>query len=702
MNSGASQALDTIPAERETSLLVGLDIGGSFTDIVLYDSRSGETRYRKAGNRTGDLLQSVRECLAELQVPWADVAAVKHGTTVVINTIIERRGARVALLTTEGFRDVLEIGRTNWPEPYNLRFDRLPPLVPRDLRFEVRERMGADGQAVTPLSDAAIAAAVDTVRRAGVEAVAVCFLHAYLNPDHEKRVGAALKQAMPSLFVTLSHELSREFREFERTSTVATNAYVGPAIDRYLQTLNDDLRQADFAGQLFLMESSGGASTIAAARSHPVVLVESGPAAGAIAVAQFAHASGLDNVIAFDMGGTTAKATLVEGGQPLFTSEYYVPTYERGYPVRVPAIDIVEVGTGGGSIASLDEVGAISVGPRSAGSFPGPACFGQGGVDATVTDANVLLGRIDPENFRTGTVRVQRDLAGRAIAAMADRIGSSVEDMAAGILRIANFNMAIAIRKVSLERGRDPRDFALYAYGGGGPLHAVEMARDLYIPEVVIPRMPSNLSALGTLMADLRTDVSRTVMQPLDALSPAQWTALFGDMTATVAAWHKAPAETLRIERFGDLRYKGQEFTLRINLDAADAAETSAVARERFRREYRTRYGHVYDEVPIELVNLWLVGFAPVAKPPVDQAPAIDPAPAATATRPVFFPGHGWLETPVLFRDRLASGSELKGPAVIEEYGATTCIGPRDTLAVDRLGQLRIRIGLDPDATDGG
>lgn len=684
----------------DTDLLVGLDIGGSFTDIVLHDCRTGDTRYRKASNRTGDLLESVRECLQELEVPWSRVASVKHGTTVVINTIIERRGARTALLTTEGFRDVLEIGRTNWPEPYNLRFNRLPPLIPRELRFEVRERMGSNGKVVIPLTPTALAEAVETVRKANVQAVAICFLHSYLNSDHELSVGAAIREALPGVYVTLSHELSREFREYERTSTVAANGYVGPVIDTYLNTLQDYLRQANFGGQLFLMESSGGASTLDSARNRPVVLVESGPAAGAIAVAQLAEASQLGNVIAFDMGGTTAKATLVEAGRPLFTSEYYVPTYERGFPVRVPAIDIVEVGTGGGSIASLDAVGALSVGPRSAGSFPGPACFGLGGAAPTVTDANVLLGRIDPKQFKTGTVRLQRELAHQAVKSLSDAIGAEIEDMAAGILRIANYNMAIAIRKVSLERGRDPRDFAMYAYGGGGPLHAIEMARDLYIPEVVIPRMPSNLSALGTLLADLRTDVSRTVMMPLKEVGGSDWSKYFAEMERDVAAWHHSEAGSLRYERCADMRYEGQEFTLRIDVDGDSDETLPSRVFERFRVEYNTRYGHSYDDLEVEVVNLWLVGFAPVHKPALDRPPEFQPGTEEISTRSIFFPGHGRLDTLVLFRGSLMPGSVIQGPAAVEEYGSTTCLGPLDVLTVDEIGQLRIKIGLDPVSSD--
>ena len=673
---------------------MGVDIGGTFTDVVAFDPTTRGLSYGKAPSDPRNLVGAIQSALDVLGVAASSVGILKHGTTVVINTILQRSGGRTALVTTSGFRDVLEIGRTNWPEPYNLFYDRLPPLVPRELRFEVGERMGARGEVVAPLDPASLDAVIDALGAAKIEAVAVCLLHSYANPSHELSVGEAIRRRLPDVYVSLSHELSQEFREYERTSTVVTNAFAGGVVDSYLAELEGHLERSGFAGSLYLMESNGGVTTVETARRKPVVLVESGPAAGAIAAAEWAAQAGPGNVIAFDMGGTTAKACLIENGEALVTSEYYLPNYERGFPVRVAAIDIVEVGTGGGSIARVDEVGMLTVGPQSAGAVPGPASYGGGGSEPTVTDANLALGRLEPGRYLKGSMTLWPDLAEKALATIAGPLARDHVRAAWGVLRLANFNMAAAIKRVSLERGRDPREFTLFVYGGGGALHGADLARDLGIPEVVVPVMPGTYSAFGMLLADLRQDFTRTVMRRLDGLAPAEWEDAFGSIESSAQAWNldASQGETrARLARYADLRYEGQEHTLLIGVDSL-GQEPLPEVRKRFEAEYRRRYGHSFGELVVEIVNVRVAAHVSVEKPPLQEVAAGTGA-RPTGSRQTYFDGHGFLDTAVFLRDELGAGDQVAGPAVIEEYGATTCIGPGDRLRVDRHGYLHVRIG---------
>lgn len=679
--------------------LVGIDIGGSFTDIVASNLQTGAVTYAKTHTHPEDLIRSLRDAMDAVGVPSNEVSVLRHGTTVVINAILTLSGSKTALLTTEGFRDVLEIGRTNWPEPYNLFFNRLPPLVPRELRFDVPERVGADGAVVHPLDEEMLAQIVEQLRAAEVEAVAVCFLHSYANPEHERRVGEVLADQLPGVYVSLSHELSKEFREYERTSTVVTNAYVGRVVDRYIEEFQAHLHAHGFQGSLYMMASDGGATTAASARRRPVVLVESGPAAGVMATAEISRTLGIDRAVAFDMGGTTAKACLVEHGEALFTSQYYVPDYEHGFPVRVAALDIVEVGTGGGSIASVDDVGVLTVGPESAGAVPGPACYGTGGNEATVTDANLVLGRLNPERFLGGEIVLDVDAARSTVERLAERLDSDLPSIALGIVRLANFNMAAAIRRVSLERGRDPREFVLFAYGGAGPVHAVDLARELGIPRVIIPTVPGIFSALGMLLAELRQDFTRTYMRDLTGMSPEVLRDAFEEIDADAAEWGKeldADVGDTRVLRYADCRYKGQEFTILVPVEKLEDGDALERLRRRFEEEYELRYGHAFPELPVETVSLRTVAYVGLQKPDLVELQGSlrsDGADSA-ATRPVYFDGYGYLDASILGRAALDADSSLEGPLVIEEYGSATVLGPGDIVTVDELGQLVVDVRL--------
>ena len=679
--------------------LLGIDIGGSLTDIVSSDPSTGSIHYAKTPTYPTDLVRSLSEAIDAVPDSLEGVAVLRHGTTVVINTILTNSGAKTALLTTAGFRDVLEIGRTNWPEPYNLLYNRLPPLVPRELRFEVPERLGADGSVVQELDEAAVLDIAAELRNMEVESVAICFLHSYVDASHEQRVGELLAEHLPGVYICQSSELSKEFREFERTSTVAINAYVGNVVDRYINEFEQHLARDKFTGTLYLMESNGGVATADVARRRPIVMVESGPAAGVMATAEVARTLDIDRAVAFDMGGTTAKACLVEDGEALFTSQYYVPDYEHGYAVQVAALDIVEVGTGGGSIANVDDVGVLSVGPQSAGAVPGPACYGTGGTNATVTDANLVLGRLNPQRFLGGSMVLDTARAEGVIVTLADRLGSDVATTALGIIRLANFNMAAAIRRVSLERGRDPREFTLVAYGGAGPLHATDLARDLSVPKVIVPAMPGAFSALGMLLADLRQDFTATLLRGLADMTGEELAAEYSEIERLAHEWEQSissGATGVRTLRFAECRYTGQEFTILVPV--GDLTQTDALTQVRasFEREYELRYGHAFPELPVETVNLRAVAYVALPKPALDTlAGAARGASVDAESRPVFFEGQGFVESPILDRGSLDIGTRIEGPVVVEEYGSTTVVAPGDALTVDSLGQLAIDVGSD-------
>src|SRR5262245_7048921 len=507
-------------------LTVAVDIGGTFTDLLGYDPTTGRLVGAKRPTTPAEMSEGVWHCFEAAGVGGADLAAFVHGSTVAINTIIERSGARTALVVTRGTRDVYAVGRGNRPDAYDVWFHRPRPLVPRRLTFEVDERIDAGGRVLTPFDRAQAARVAAEVAASGVQAVAVCFLHSWREPSHERLMGELLREALPGAFVTVSHEILREYGEYERTSTTVLNAYVGPRVGDYLDTLERRLGASDFHGELLIMQSNGGVMAASTARSLPVATLESGPVGGFIAAARTAERLGYRRAIAFDMGGTTAKANLILDVQAQMARGYHISGYATGQPMTLPVVDTVEVGAGGGSLARAIAGGGLEVGPESAGADPGPACYGKGGAFATVTDANVVLGRIDPHAFLGGEITLDADAARVAVGRVAERLGLTLPAAALAIVQVAVLKMSLAVRQVSVERGYDPRDFAMVAFGGAGPLHASDVARALHVPAVVVPLYPGQFSAAGMLLADRRLDYVRTCDRPFDLNDAADLAAI--------------------------------------------------------------------------------------------------------------------------------------------------------------------------------
>ena len=514
--------------------IIAVDIGGTFTDLVACDVATGAVAFTKSPTTYGNLGEAIFDCIRKARLDARDARFVKHGTTLVINALLQRAGAKTALVTTKGFRDVLEVGRGNRTQPFNLRFHREPPLIPRELRFEASERMESSGRVRVPLATGELSVLVDALRGEKIEALAISFLNSYVNPAHEQAAAETLRKLLPGVFVTTGAELTREWHEFERTATVAANAYVGPQVSRYIADFDGELRAGGFQGSLLLMGSHGGVISAERGYREPITLVESGPVGGCIGAASFGSALGIDNLVAFDMGGTTSKCAMIERGRYAVESIYYIGGPDTGFPIRGNVIDILEVGVGGGSIAWLDDLRRLNVGPKSAGSMPGPACYDRGGAEPAVTDAHLALGRLEPGHFLGGEMNLAPEMARAALnARIATPLGyagaDAVTRAAKGVLTIANLTMSSIIKKISIARGYDPRDFALFCYGGGGPLHGTELARALNIPRVVVPPEPGNFSAMGMLLADPRLDTARTFVVPLTAEMMPKALALYAE-----------------------------------------------------------------------------------------------------------------------------------------------------------------------------
>ena len=679
------------------SYQLAADTGGTFTDIVAVDRDTGLLRYCKTLTDYGDLVRGVLAGVDRIGAGCDRVGVLKHGTTQIINAFLQRSGARTALVTTRGFRDTLEIARGSRPVPFRLDYRRQPPLVPRPLRFEVAGRLDGNGREIEPLDPGEIERLAATLRGERIEAVAVSFLNSYLNPAHEENAARQLRLALPGVFVTTGAGFSREWYEYERTATAVANAYVGPALQRYLGGFEERLAKRGFAGKCLMMASNGGVLSVQRALAQPVTLVESGPIGGCIGAAALARELGFENVIAFDMGGTTAKCSVVANGRFEIEPFYYVGGYETGFPIRCPVLDIVEVGTGGGSIAWIDAQGRLRVGPASAGSEPGPVCFGRGGTEPTVTDANLILGRIGADSFLGGELRLDADSARRALHEKVGRhLGyrgdAALDRLAQGILTIAAMSMAEAIRRITLERGRDPRDFRLCAYGGGGPLHAAVLARELHIPAVVVPPWPGNFSAIGMLLADSRIDDARTFIGELDDEAVARSEAMFRDMEQTAGARLRADSGAFDVvfERQAEFRFRGQRHSTRM---AVSAGMDALGLKDCFERAYRARYGHLGTTSRVEFVGLRVTASARSGALELNQIAGAAPREAAPPrTRQVYFPeSAARVATPVLEREALPAGFRGKGPAVIEEYGSTTVIGPNDEFEVGSLKEILIR-----------
>jgi N-methylhydantoinase A len=676
------------------SLRVAVDIGGTFTDLIAFEERSGRIQQAKSLTTPRDPVEGIFDCLQKAGLDAQSLDQLIHGSTIAINTLIERKGATVGLLVTRGTRDVYLIGRGNRPEAYNLFFHRPQPLVPRRRILEVAERMYASGEVREPLNGESVRAACAALAKDSVDAVAVCFLHSYANPEHERLAGKIVEEMLPGRYVSLSHEILREYREYERTSTTVVNAYIGPKVGGYVRNLEAQLGSRGFRGEVAIMQSNGGVMTPGAAVRRPVMMMESGPVGGIIASAEIGRSLGYNNVVSFDMGGTTAKASLVRAGEPTMSEGYYVGGYASGHPVMMPVVDVVEVGAGGGSIAWIDEVGALKVGPQSSGADPGPIAYARGGQEPTITDANVILGRIGVSDFLGGEMRLDCDGAIRGIKnRVSVPLNMDVTTAARSIVQIAVAKMSLAVREVSVEKGYDPRDFVLVASGGAGPLHAVSVARELHIPTVIVPRFPAHFSALGMLMADERHDFARTFYCDLQ---DADFPALLKIHTEMVEESRRLLTPGIRAthQLLLDLRYVGQEFTLSVPVTVPQLeAGNPAPIRAAFDALHEQRYAHHSATERVEMINVRLVAFGQrtkLALPPLHSGGRASPK----EMRLVHFDERdGEVSCPVYLRDSLAPGARFSGPALVSEYGSTTVLFPGDDLAVARTGELVITLG---------
>ncbi len=699
-----------------------MDIGGTFTDLVAVDTVTGHVARAKADTTPGHLSDGVLSALARSGVTAESVAEFIHGTTVVINAVTERRGAPTALVTTRGFRDVLEIGRANRPDLYNLVYAKPVPFVPRHLRFEVAERITHLGGVLLPLRAADMAALIERIAASDVRAVAICLLHAWADPVHERQLAAALREALPGISVVASHEVSGQWREYERTSTAVLSAYVGPVVADYLTGLEHALRGTGVAAPMRAMRSNGGVSSFVRAAQAPIALLESGPVAGVMAAAELGRRLGNNNVLTLDIGGTTAKTSAVRDGEVRIDTLHHVgktPT-SAGYPVQVPTVEIVEIGAGGGSVVWSDSAGALHVGPRSAGADPGPACYGRGGTEPTLTDANLLLGRLDPGYFLGGTRSLDAGAADQALAGIGRQIGTDARAVARGVLRYAVAQMCHALRLVTLRRGHDPRDFVFVTYGGAGPLHAALLARELGVSRTVIPPGPGHFSAFGMLASPLRGEAVRTVVGPLDGIDltaafasvdEAALSELGGadqggrppatpprdadqggrppatpprdaDQGGRPPATPPRDADQVQIARYAELRYAGQEHTLEVPVpDPAALAGIRAAFDQRCLDSYSFRL-----DAPLEVVSLRVSAVEPAGD--ISWADNGDPGPLPPArTRLVDLDPYGSpREIPVLVRAELESW--VAGPCVIEEPAATTLVLPGQAARQDEAGNL--------------
>ena len=681
---------------------IGIDIGGTFTDVALVEEQTGRIAIAKLLTTPHDFGQAVidgiRQGLDANRIDPADVSLLSHATTIVTNALLENKGARAGFITTRGMRDLLELRRSSRADLYDLLQDAPAVLVPRRWRFEITERIDAQGKVVTPLAEDELPAIIDAIRAAELQTVAVSFLFSFLNDAHERRVGELLRAALPGVGVYLSSEVLPEIREFERASTTAVCAVVGPVLASYLDRLQTAISQLGLP-DLHVMGSSGGVFDIAEGLRMPAMAVESGPAAGVIAASVAGRQLGRPNLISFDMGGTTAKASVIANGEVSVTAEYEVGgsghanrwMHGTGHPIRVPVIDLAEVSAGGGSIAWVDPGGSLKVGPHSAGASPGPAAYGAGGTLPTVTDADVILGYLDREALLGGDLRIDLAAAEQAIdTTIARPLGLSVPEAAARIIEVVNSNMAQALRIVSIERGHDPQEFSLIAFGGAGPVHAVSLADELLIPEVIVPPAPGAFSALGLVASDLKRDYSRTLYADLATIEPERIAEVIAAMEQAGHDMLRAaqvPVERQALLRQADVRYRRQAYELTVPL--ADGPVTSATLEElaeAFHARHAQTYGHANWAERVQLVNLRVTALG--RQPDLVLVQRADPASARTRSREVWFADTGFTPTPVHWRDGLPAGTRLAGPVIIEAMDSTTVIPPGWHANINDLGYI--------------
>ena len=677
------------------AFLVGIDVGGTFTDLLAVDRNTGAIRLAKVPTTPDNQAEGFVAALRAAGITGSAIEVLVHGTTTTTNALLERKIARVGLVTTEGFRDVLELGRRTRPNSYGLT-GSFEPLIERPLRHEVPERMDAEGQVVTPLDEAALRAVVPRLLAQGCEAVVIHFLHSYINPAHERQALEIVRSLWPNRFVTAGHTVVSEYREYERGVTATVNAAVQPVLDRYLTRLVSELRGLGFSRDLLVMQGNGGTVAAQLAATHAVNTVMSGPASGVMAAAETGLASSYSELITYDMGGTSTDVGVVRGGVPQVSSETEL---EYAMPVHVPMVDVHTIGAGGGSIAEVDAAGILHVGPRSAGAHPGPICYGRGGAEPTITDANLVLGRLDPQKLLAVDAPVSLETVRDAIQRrIGDRLGLDWTRAAAAILRVANDRMAGAIRLVSLSRGYDPRDFALFAFGGAGPMHAAALARELAIPRLLIPARPGITNALGCVVADFRHDFVRTVNRPLDRLDPAVAPRILREQMAEGEALLRQQGSSVQEVRhlhFADMQFQGQSHMLSVPLASADVAVEDL--RTSFDKAYWRRFEVELPEIRAVLVNLHTATIG--KRQSIDLAllgagnAAPDLAGAIIGRRRVWFADGGWLDTPILARERLPAGGAVGGPAIIVQLDTTIVLEPGNIARLDRVGNLVVEVG---------
>jgi N-methylhydantoinase A len=677
-------------------LRISTDIGGTFTDLIAFDEETKGLVALKVST-SPEILPGLIACLEKLNTPLEMAGFFLHGSTIAINTVIERKGARVALLATKGFEDVLEIGRGNIPNSFDLVFSSPVPLIPRSLRMGIRERTLYNGKIQTPLNVEEARRKIQSVLENRVEAIAICLLHSYANSAHELALEKIINDLDSSCFVSVSSRILGQYREYERTSTAVLNAYVGPKVDSYLRGLQVYLQKSLFRGNSLIMQSNGGTMALEVARLQPCRTMESGPVSGTIGAAHLGQTLGFTDVISFDMGGTTAKVSTIQNGEVTLTDAYYIGGYEMGYPLQLPVVDILEVGSGGGSIANVSETGALKVGPISAGATPGPACYRKGNTRPTVTDANLVLGRLNPDYFLGGEIILGVKEAMDAIDnEVARPLGMDKIEAASGIVKLADNNMANAVRVMTVERGYDPRDSVLVAYGGAGPCHAVSVADELEIKKVVIPKLPAHFSAYGMLLADVKHEFVQSYVKPLAEIDVEEVASIYANLEKqgwAVVKEEKFAETDVKLKRMVEMRYLGQEFTLTVPVvDSLMSADRRADLKNRFDQIYKVRYAHSFPEAEAELVSIRLEIYGVLPKPDLrlmwlsqneSQSHRIE-------EREVYFNSIGFHRCKIYKRTALRPGERVEGPAIVEELASTTVLHPGNVMTVDELGNMII------------
>lgn len=671
---------------------IAVDVGGTFTDVVVLDEISGALHFDKVETIPSDPCAGVINGIEKTGFDLSGVDIFVHGTTLGLNALLTRNGAELAIITTKGFRDVYLLGRTDREPLYNLKYRKPEPLVPRYRIFEITERMNYKGEVLVEFDREEAASLGEKLKQQGVRSVAVCLLHSYINPSHELALAKTLADVYPGLSITLSHRLTREYREYERTSTAVIDAYIKPLTRTYLEKLDNELNSREFDGSFLLTRSGGGAITVSAAKDEPAHLILSGPAGGVIGATAFGALINEPNLVTIDMGGTSLDASLIVAGEPR------VETQQRfeGLPIAIPTLDIHTIGAGGGSIAWVDDGGHLQVGPQSAGAVPGPACYAKGGKDATFTDAALVMGYLDPENFLGGEVALNRDLAHQAVSETAGAVKLSVEETAAGIMRISEAKIAGAVRVISIERGHHPKDFALLAFGGGGAFVATSVARELGIPRVVIPPAPATFSALGMMMVDVTHDLSQTCVMDLEQFEVEAINAVFTELGGRGhAALEKDQVDPARrrLIPMAELRYQGQEHTVNLVLPTTALGPGDQEKIESlFNAAHEKQYGHAMQD-PIQIVTLRLRAVGLLGRPDLPNLDADTAAPASNGSRQIYRSRTGGREPYFIYdRDVLRAGMQIRGPAIIEEPTSTTVIHRNDNLVTGRYGELLVSI----------